>query len=370
MKKLLFSIFIFFLIWNISAQEREQLENDRNLIQKEIKKAERLLKQTNEAKEVSLEQLYLIEEKITDREELIKNYDRQIKVMTRQIDENKEIIGSLEKDINSYKNEYVEILREAAKRDGSYDKLMFVLSSESFNQAYKRMKYLQQYSSYRKNQVDLIKKTQETLNNKVQELEEQRSEKIALVDDQEQERLNLGQEKKERQDKISNLKSKEKILAQEIRKKKRSEEKLAKAIKEAIAKATKPKSEGLALTPRAKEIMGKFENNKGKIRWPVEQGVITGFFGRHRNQELQIDVENNGIDLATEPTNKAKAVFDGVISQVIIIPNAGKAIMLKHGDYWTVYFKIKEALVEPGQEVKMGDDLGTIITDAQKGTTV
>jgi murein DD-endopeptidase MepM/ murein hydrolase activator NlpD len=293
--------------------------------------------------------------------------------MSRQINDNKEIITALESDITNYKNEYVKILREAAKREGSYDKLMFVLSSETFNQAYKRVKYLQQYSSYRKNQVELIQRTQETLNSKIEELEISRNEKIDLISSQEQEKKNLSQEKKQKVNKISGLKSKEKILAKEIKKKQKKEEELGKAIEAAIKAAIKraKKAEGgIALTPKARELMGKFEGNKGKLRWPVEQGVITGFFGKHVNPELGIEINNNGIDLMTESDNKAKAVFDGKVTNIIIVPNAGKAILVKHGDYYTVYFKVKESMVEPGQDVKMGEDLGSIITDSEKGTTI
>lgn len=368
-----------FLIWLLvipamafSQKDKQTLENKKKVLQEDIEYQNKLLKETATNKKLSLGQLVIINKNISAREELISTINFQIRELSMQVEETTSLVEAMEKDLKNLKEEYARMAYHAYKNRNSYDKMVFIFSSRDFNQAYKRLKYYEQYTEYRKNQALLIMKTHEALKLKTADLERKKSEKHALLSTEKQEKQQLTQAKEQQQSTLKQLQSKEKQLKDDIKKKQSEIAKLQKAIEEAIRKEMEEqKQKGFfTMTPEMKELSSGFEGNKGKLPWPVLKGVITEKFGEHEHPVMKgIKVKNNGLEIETTAGASARAVFDGEVSKVIIIPGAGKAVLVRHGEFLTVYFKLKEALVQPGEKVKVKQEIGTILTDETTSKT-
>ncbi|MBD79160.1 MAG: peptidase M23 [Crocinitomicaceae bacterium] len=357
---------------SIAQKSRKTLERERSEITKQIDYKNKLLKETRKSKSASLNQLSLLRKKIANRERLIKTLRNETKLIEEQITDKNREIQLREEELQALKEEYAKMIYHAYKTRSSYDKLMFVFASESFNQAYKRLKYLQQYSVFRKNQAAAILEAKKQLNENIVELENAKIEKEQKIKSIENEMLNLDGDRTEKQRVFNKLNSKEKELKKEIKKKQKKSKQLQRAIqkiiKEEIAKnAAKGK---YGLTPEAKALSSNFENNKGKLPWPTAKGVITEYYGKHEHPELRgIYIVNNGVDISTEKGSSARAVFKGVVSGVIVLPGMGKAIMIRHGEYISVYSNLSDVFVQKGDQVELKQDLGVAITDNSKGVT-
>lgn len=350
---------------------RKELERKKSSLKKDIAYKNKLLKETSRNKKNSLNQLRLLNNKIREREELIATITSEVNIIDDEINENKDQIAVLKKDIENLKAEYAEMIRFAYKNRSDYDKVMFVFASEDFNQAYKRIKYLQQYSEYRKRQAAAIKRMEETLTEEVSELEKRKEDKQQLLKNKSSEKSSLAEEKKEQQAVYKGLKSKEKQLKKQIKKKEQERRAIQKAIeriiKEAIRRSSKKSNRSLADTPESKALAASFTSNKGKLPWPVKKGVITERFGVHAHPILKhIKVNNNGVTISTENGGQARAVFTGEVSRVLVIPGAGKAIIIRHGDYLTVYGNLSDVYVSSGDKVKTKQVLGTVGTSDGK----
>ena len=356
------------------AQKRSALEKQKSELKRDIDYKNKLLHQTKKSKKRSLNELVLLKKKISNRGKLISTLKDEIFLIEGQIDEKQNEINFKEKELQALKEEYAKMIYYAYKTRSSYDQLMFILASESVNQAYKRLKYLQQYSSFRKIQVELIMEAQSDLNNAIAELEEQKVEKELLLQSKQDENNALLTDKNESQKVLNELHSKEKQLKDEIKKKESESKRLQKAIQKIIAdemrKQNKGKKGGFVLTPEALALSSNFANNKGKLPWPTEKGVITEYYGQHPHPVLRgIKVNNNGVDIATEEGAMARAVFTGEVSAVIVIPGMGKAIMVRHGEYITVYSNLKDVFVQKGDKVDTKQKIGLAITDPAEGKT-
>ena len=354
------------------SQNKGKLEKKKKRIQEEIRYTNKLLKQNAKSIKLSSTQLAIINKRISFRQQLISTIRSQVRVLDKEISEKKGIIDAMDADLRAMKEEYAKMIYQAYKNRSAYDRLMFLFSAKDFNQAYKRLKYYQQYTEYRQSQAVLIKKVQEVLNKKVGDLEGQKVVKETLLSSEREEKRKLTAEKGDQQGTLKKLQTDDKRLRAEIKAKQKEAAKLQKAIEDAIRKeieAAKKKGKYI-LTPEAKELMGKFEKNKGKLPWPLDKAIITGKFGNHPHEVLTyIMVNNNGIDLSTTKGAVARAVFDGTVSKVIIIPNSGKAVLVRHGEYLSVYFKLNEVFVEPGDAIKTKDDIGLVISDEVSGKT-
>lgn len=365
-----FIIITFYLLkitsFCFAQKDKQTLENKKKQLQSEIEYQNKLLKETTSNKQLSLGQLIIINKNISAREELIRAINTQIRELEKQIDETASLVDAMENDLRTLQQEYARMVYHAFKNRNSYDKMIYIFSAKDFNQAYKRLKYYEQYTKYRKNQAQLIMKTQDALRQKSAELELKKQEKQSLLESEKQEKQNLTSAKEQQQIALKQLQSKEKQLKEEIRKKQSEIAKLQKAIEEAIRKELEEqKKKGFfALTPEMKELSSNFENNKGKLPWPVLKGVITEWFGEHEHAVMKgIKVKNNGLEIETTEGSAARAIFDGEVSKVIVIPGSGKAVLVRHGEYLSVYFKLKENFVQPGDKVKIKQELGSIITD-------
>lgn len=357
-----------------AQKSRTALEKQKSKIRKEINYKNQLLKETKKTKKKSLNQLILVRKKIKNRENLISTLRSETQLIDGEIDETKNEISRKEDELTALKDEYAKMIYHAYKTRSSYDKIMFVFASEDFNQAYKRLKYLQQYSQFRQAQAAQITLTKLQLDTQITRLEEQKVAKELLITNTQQERNSLAEDIGEKQKLFNDLNSKEKELKDEIKKNEKEARKLQKAIQRIIDAEIKKQNKGgkgkYVLTPEAKALSSNFENNKGKLPWPTSKGVVTAYYGEHWHPVLKgIKIQNNGVDISTNQNGKARAVFEGEVSGVIVIQGSGKAVMVRHGAYISVYANLVDVFVQKGDKLTTKQEIGKAKTDPQKGQT-
>jgi murein hydrolase activator len=384
--------FFFILFWCFTLlststsfaqkQTKKDLENKKKQIQKEIDYTNQLLAETKKNKKRSLTELVALNKKISQREELIANINSQISLLDQQIKENNESIKGLQNDLSKLKAEYAKMIYYAYKNQDAYNRLVFIFASKDFEQAYMRLKYLQQYSEYRHRQAEKITHTKKTLNEKVQELETKKSDKRVLLTGEETEQLNLTSEKGEKEQVFSQLQEQESKLKKDLEKKKKDAENLQQAIQRAIQKElekaqkaaateNKPKPQKLVLTPESQQLSNSFASNKGKLPWPVAKGIISERFGVHPHPLMpNIDVNNNGVDIATNTGSVARVVFDGEVTAVGNMPGAGQFILVRHGEFLTIYANLKDVYVKTGDKINTKQNIGSILYDEDENKTV
>ena len=356
------------------AQNKQALQEKKKKLQQEINYTNKLLKETESTKKSSLNQLRQLNKKISSRESLIATMEQEIVLLNDSIIYQVRRVDSLETDLKLLKEEYAEMIRNAYKNRSSYNKLMFLFAADNFNQAFKRLKYFQQYAQYRQSQAEKITFQQKEIDAQIVILEAIKKSNEGLLKAKLNERNVLANEKDKKQSVVSSLKGKEKELKKDLQQKQNAAKKISQAIakiieeeirkaREAAAKAGKAK-EGFPMTPEARELSNSFAANKGKLPWPVGEGVITGQYGEHPHPTLNgVKVQNNGIDISTKKSNIGRSVFEGTVSRVIIIPGEGKVVMVRHGEYFSVYFYFQEVFVAAGDKVDTKQDLGVLIAE-------
>lgn len=363
---------------NITAQTLTDLEKQRSnkekekvKLQQEIELANAMLVETNKTKTISLNQLELLDRQISMRIKLISILNSEINILNKQILEIHSIIQSLNKDLIKLKDEYAKMIYFTYKNRSAHNKLMFLFASENFQQAYKRIKYLQQYSSYRKTQAEIIEETSKMLSHKAVEVEFKKKKQNQLLVAEEQQKLTLKNEKVDKIKLLENLKTKEKHLKSELKDKQKAADRLTKAIEDIIRKEIEArKKNDIKLTPEALKLSASFESNKGMLPWPVEKGIITGIFGKQEHSILKgIYINNNGIDIKTNKGEKVRSVFDGEITGVVSIPGAQIAVIVRHGEFLSVYSNLKEVFVKKGDKVKTKQVIGLTYTDEKDNNT-
>lgn len=365
----------------LCQNKKAELQADKERIEKEIAYTNKLLEDTQKDKKSSINQIYLLDSKIKKREQLIQNHQRSIDKLKKVIDSTQDSVRDLNQLLEKQKQEYAQILVNAYKSRGAYDRLAFVFSATDFNQAFNRLKYLQQYGVYRKKQADLILATQEVLETKIQRLEIQKNEKSKLKTAQEHDLQLLSVEKQQKNSTVKQLTKKERELRQSIKKQQRAVDKLQNAItkiisdeirkaEEAARKAGKKEnaSGSYALTPEEKQLSASFSKNKGKLPWPLQRGVIVSSFGEHPHPVLKgIKVKNNGIDLITNTGEVARAVFGGKVTSIMTVPNFNTVVIIRHGEYRSVYANISKVSVAVGDEVAVKQSIGVVDSEDGKG---
>ncbi|TPE43830.1 murein hydrolase activator EnvC family protein [Pontibacter mangrovi] len=384
--RLAFFFFILCLPLSAVAQKsksKAQLEKEKKENLTRIKEANKILQQTKKQKQTSIGQLNAIKEKITVQKGVIQNITREISLLENDVQETEGIVGALQNDLKKLKEEYATMVYAASKTANSYNKLMFLFASDSFNQFVMRLRYLQQYSEARKKQVELIGKVQAALNGQLAVLETKKDQKKSLLDKQIAENKNLLSLKQQQDGMITRLSQQESRLKKEVAQRQQAVKKLDKLIadivREEIARAARAAREAgkatsgspnrVTLTPEAALISSSFAGNKGRLSWPVERGFISQKFGRHNHPVLKgVVVENRGVDIQTEQGATARAIFEGKVLTVASVPGMNNIVMVQHGEYFTVYAKLKTVSVKPGQTVKLKDTIGTVYTDSD-GTT-
>jgi septal ring factor EnvC (AmiA/AmiB activator) len=377
---ILFSLVIAFGAMAQGTESSAELKKKQAQLRKDIEYKNKLLGQIEEDRKNSSSRVKIISEKINQREQLILSIREEIVLIDEEIDSNEDLIDALEKDIVQLKEEYAKMVQQAYKTRNASNTVMYIFASDDFTQAYRRMKYLQQLSDYRKQQAKAIEYTQESLERKKQQLEDQRQEKNAVLNDQNQEKLTLNRERHEKEQKLKKLGSQEEISRKELLVATKKDEELKQAISRAIkreiemlAEKNKSKTSNATVFKKAPEDIVLEENfvaNKGKLPWPVDQGQVVAEFGQQAHPFLRgVIINKNGITFSTTENNKVRAVFDGVVSKIIILPGQGKLVMIRHGDYITVYTNLRETFVRDGDVVKTKEEIGIILTDKGKTET-
>jgi len=357
--------------------KKTQLQQKKAKIEEEINYTNKLLNETKKNKQVSLNQLVLLNKQIGKRQELISAISGEIGTLDKMIGETNDTIIRLTQTIKRLKEEYARMIYFASKNRNAYSRLMFIFSARDFNQAYQRLKYFQQYSSYRKNQVRVIQENQALLNEKIGFLQKQKLYKLSLKKSEETEKQKLTREKNEQDRTIKNLSQKEKELLKKLRESEKAARKLQKAIEDLIAaelrkateaakkSGTKPKPENkFGLTPAELQLSSSFAGNKGRLPWPTERGVISSTFGEHPHPVLKgIKTKNNGIDITTSNGESARAVFDGDVTSTMTLPNYNNVVIIRHGEFLTVYSNLDQLFVKKGDKVKIKQKIGNIQAD-------
>ncbi len=407
---IMFALLLGMVVLIPAQTQKVKLQERKTKLEQEINNTNKQLNQTQKSKEANLNQLFLINKKINHREDLIHAIGEEVTGLDKQIGTLNDTIYRLSNSLSNLKKEYARLIYSTYRNRNAYSRLMFIFSSNNFNQAYKRLKYLQQYSDYRKSQANAILKTQSLLGNKKLELEKQKSSKLTLKERQELEKNQLASEKIEKDRAIKKLSKQEKNLLVKLKEKEAALSKLQRAIEAVIAeeirKANEEKAKKASETPAAvkstesgkKGSSGKpaverkvpavtsnrmsssveeialsnsFSGNKGRLPWPVEKGTVASGFGEHPHPEFKnIKIRNNGIDIAVSGGSKARAVFDGVVSSVMSITNLHYVVIIRHGDYLTVYSNLLDVNVKKGDKVKTRQSIGTIYTDPDLNKTL
>ncbi len=360
------------------GQTKEELQQERRAIQKEIQQTNELLSKTRSKKKNSLAELEALNQKISARRNLIRTMNKEISFIDASISQNKEQIASLEGELSLLKEQYAELILQAYESKSNYSRIMFLFSAENFNQAYRRFRYMQEYGSFRRHQAAQILVKQKEISQLITRLEDEKREKESLLSKKQDENRQLASEQSEQKGLVQSLESQESQLRAELKKKEKAAGKLQKAIEsiieEELRKAregSKGSAEAFTLTPEAKALSNSFAANKGKLPWPVERGVITGNFGKQPHPVLKgIYVENKGVLISTQHGSAARAVFDGTVKNVLIIPGNHKAVMINHGEYFTIYSNLDEIYVSPGEKVNTKQLLGKIHTNVETGQAV
>ncbi len=359
------------------AQSSKDFDKNRAKLKRRIKYTNQLLKDADKSAKQSLLKLKLLNKKIHNREALVNSLNKEVRVINGSIDRNNDSILYLKKHLDGLLSEYEKMILYAGKNRTSSDKMMFILSANSFNQAYRRLIYLQQYVNYRKHQIELIQKTRKRLKQQTVMLLAERERKNNLIAVRKQENEILIGERNQHARLYKKLKSKISVLKDDIKKQKKVSKALERSVKEAIrasAKAVKPDIEITKnddITHKTHEKRARLIEKKGKLSWPVEKGLVLNYFGEQPHSFLKgVKVFNNGIDIGTSENAYAKAVFDGTVSKVVSIPGSNKAVLLNHGEYYSLYANLKEVDVVVGEAIKENQKLGQIYTDTKDNITL
>lgn len=373
------------------SKEQKELEEKRAQIQQEIREINSLLFKSKREEKTVLEQVESLDYRIRATENLIRVTNQQANLLTREINNNTQRIGDLRKELEELKEDYAELIKRSYKSKSEQNKLMFLLSSESFLQTYKRIQYMKQYANHRKKQGETIQEKAKELQELNTKLGEQKKEKDILIAENRVTATRLLKEQEEQKKLIATLKLQEGKYISQVKKREQEaaevERQIDKLIRQAIAEAnriaaaeaekrgekleTKGSSTSFALTAEAKALAASFASNKGKLPWPVERGIVTKRPGTHRHPQFpNVTVKSSGVEITTEKDAKARAVFDGTVLQIQQYKGGALAVHVHHGNYITIYSNLASVLVKKGDKVKTKQDLGTIYTSPLVNKTI
>ncbi|NDD47590.1 MAG: hypothetical protein EBZ31_04495 [Flavobacteriia bacterium] len=370
--------------------QKEKLEQRKTQLQDEIEVANGILKKTQKDKELTLSQVRALDKKVKAREELIRTVQAQITNSDREIRRQKNEIARLDGEIKTLKEKYAGMIREAQKRGTPSSALAFVIASDDLQQALKRLYFLRQYSGFRQTQVEEIKALQAEKAKAITAIEAEQGRKRQLLGQEVAQKQELVAEKSQQEAAVAKLKKKESQIATDIKKKRSELQKLEKQIQKIIqdelkrqreaarkqAEAQNPgsttqagsSSTSFALTPEGAALAKDFASNKGKLPWPVERGIITQNFGENPVPGTSgVTIKNPGVDIGTPSKSGVRAVFNGEVSTVVRIPGANRVVLIRHGNYFTVYSNLDEVYVKTGDKVTTKQSIGRVAADPETG---
>ena len=361
-----------------TSKKQKELEAQRLRLKKEIKQINSILFNNIKTRKSALTQVEDLQVKLNVRLELIKVTNEQANLLTTRISINERNISTNRLELRNLKDEYANLIQKSYESKSLQNRLMFLFSSESFLQAYKRVQYLKQYASYRRKQGKAIANKTKLLQELNQTLNNEKAEKILLI---EENRLVQQQIEKDAQDQkslIKTLERKQTSLASQISKKEKQQKaidrEINRLIREAIAVSNKAlgkkRKKTFQLTPEAKLIADNFKANKGRLPWPLEKGVVVQGFGRQRHPVVKTTtIQSNGVILATEPLAQVRAVFEGEVMSVIVIKGSNPSVLIRHGNFITLYTNLAKLYVTKGEKVNAKQAIGEVFTNQQTGKT-
>jgi murein hydrolase activator len=401
------------VLWSQDSQQ-EKLEQRKAQIQREIRENEKMLQTVKKKEKTAVNVIVIQSNKIKLKEKLIQTTEKQTKLLNNDIYINQVQINKLKKELKELKEDYANMILKSYKSRSEQSRAMFILSSESFKQAYKRMQYMKQYTNYRKLQGEEIQSKSTELIDYNGKLDKQKQEKQKLIAEKEKERLSLLKEKQEQLKLVNSIKKDKNKITAEIKKKQQEakaiDRQIDRLIREAIAEANRKaamekamekakaqskaesktetkeelktrakslvssapvSSSKIELTPEAKIIADNFKANRGRLPFPVEKGFISLGFGDQPHPVYKtLTIHNSGVEITTEQGANARSVFDGVVTSVIVLSPVNKAVMIQHGDYFTVYQNLSSVSVSKGDKVSRKQSIGRVRTNGETGKTV
>ncbi|SHI51150.1 Septal ring factor EnvC, activator of murein hydrolases AmiA and AmiB [Pseudozobellia thermophila] len=375
-------VFCFVGCFGLSAQsdEQEALEAKREQLQREIEQINHLLFAQKERRGTVLDRMEALDQKIRVRQRLIDVTNEQANLLNRKINENINAIAALKRELDDLKDDYAMMIQKGYQSKIQQSKLMFLLSSEDFFQAFKRLQYIKQYTDFRRRQGEkIVVKTQE-LTELNQDLTDQRKQKDVLIAANRKARNELTAEKKAQQALLGSIRRNETKYAAEIRDKQNQarqiDKEIERLVRESVAMANKDAGKAdndpskFLMTPEAAIIANSFSANKGRLIWPVEKGFKSQGFGVYSDAIYPgIKHQSNGVIITTDEGAKARAIFRGEVIAILSIPGGNKAVQIKHGNYISTYYNLTELYVKKGDRVEAKTELGQIYTNRNNGQT-
>ena len=347
-----------------SQQSRSSLEKERDVNLVKIQEAETILKETEKSKNITVGKLNVINKQIRNRQSLISNLRSDIKVQSDEIILIRNLIISLKRDLRILNNEYSDMIYSSYKSRSSLDKLTYIFSSKDYNQMFRRFNYIFQYSKFRKNQIIEINKVYEELEYQENNLSDINKKQKKLLDDELSENNKLQKLKGRQRKIISDLNKKQRNLRKEIAERKVALENLDKLIRDIIRREKEALLKNGNDDINLLEITEGFEANIGKFEWPVKSGFISNKFGEHPHPIIKnIKVKNDGIDIQTSKSSQVHAIYDGKVSTVAFIPGMNNVVIINHGEYYTLYAKLKNLKVQKGDIISEKQVIADLVTN-------
>ena len=371
-KKIFVCLFFLSMFFSSYGQSINDLRKEKEKTSQEIDYINHLLKETDRNAKTSINRLTILEQKIRLQGNLISNINSELKYLDSTISRSSQNIDSLNADLVHIKNRYAGMIRYARRNQDQNNQLVFLLSAEDFNQAYKRFAYLKQYADYRRTQVEEITGLKEKLGQLMADLNKRKSDKQQLLSSRISQSDKYEKQKTDQKEYFVILQKKEKDLRKKLENQQRIaanleleiEKSIAEEARKAAAKAAK--IPGIKPSPERKNLSDDFAMNKGKLPWPLQRGLITDHFGEHPDLILKhVIKKNSGIDITTQSGSRARAVFKGEVTKVLAIRGGNMAIILRHGSYLTVYSNLASVSVQVGQKVDTKQEIGTVFTDRE-----
>ena len=377
---LFLGLFLFGNNVNAQSQKQKELEAKRQQLQEEIEQINSLLFSNKKKEKSIISQVEDLNYKVSVRKNLIKVTNDQANLLTRDINANQREISNLREQLGVLKDDYAAMIVKSYKSRSDQSKVMFLLSSDDFKQAYKRLQYIKQYADYQKDQGEKIK-------NKTQQLQElnnslviQKKDKDKLIEENRVAKNRLEEELKQENVLMASIRKNLSNYSSQIKKKQqeadRIDREIDRLIREAIAESNKKagnstSSKSYALTAEAKALAANFESNKGKLPWPVEKGIVTLRYGKQPSPiDKTVTINSNGVRIATEEGSQVRAVFDGEVSAIVALKNANPAIIIRHGTYFTIYKNLSKIFVKQGDKVSTKQVIGEVFTNKNNGETI
>lgn len=359
----LFLIFGFLSFSAVAQKSKAQLQKEKQQNLEKIKEVEKIIEETSAQKKNSLGELSALNQRVREQEKLVGAIKGEVNFLDSEISDNNDIILVLEEDLDDLKKEYSAMLFAAQKANNSTTRLTFLFSAKSFDQLVMRLRYMDQYAETRKLQAEQITKVQEELSGHVAEIRVRREEKNKLLNEEQREGTNLISLKQKQNSLVKSLEKEEKKLRKDLEETKKAVAKLDKLIedliKEEMERAARSKKSESAVT-----LSNSFEENRNKFMWPVSSGFVSQRFGRQNHSVLKgVVVQNNGVNIQTQENEKVKSIFEGEVRRVAFIQGLGSTVIIKHGEYLTVYAGLKEVFVRSGQKVTTNQEIGKVLSN-------